>query len=564
MRRLLSAIFLLALSNPVTAAPATAPKNRTQDLAEISIATLHQAYLEHRLTVREAVDGYLARIERYNGIYRPLEAVYATSARAQADTIDRQLRAGHVPEGALWGVPLVIKANTAIAGEVTSAGWSGYTLPGKELVASKDATVVARLKAAGAILLGHSNMPDLANSDTNRSSAFGRTGNAFDPRYSPGGSSGGTVTSVSGNLALAGTGTDTGNSIRMPAATSALVGLFPTRGRVSIAGIAPLDWLLDNTGPITRTVEDAARLLDVMAGRDDADPVTAESAGHDEAGSYTRYLKRDALKGKRFGVPAFILAGTGIPFHGVPAEIPDAIAAERAAAAAMPLHPATRRVFERALEELRAQGATIVTVPDLADDFAKSATRIATYPYVREGTERFLAGYGPAYYRSLAEYEGLTGQAGFAAVTGEEEANRDFGERHLTQRPITATAAYNADVVAPREHARALYEAALDRLHLDGLVYPAIQMPPMDETLPQDGKLSEGPHSATGWVNMLGVPAIVVPGGWYANGLPFGLEFSARRWHDGEMLGWAYAYEQATHHRHAPTLATQGLVSGEP
>ena len=115
-------------------------------------------------------------------------------------------------------------------------------------------------------------MPDFAASDTNRSSAFGRTGNAYDVRFSPGGSSGGTVTSVTANLAMLGTGTDTGNSIRMPSATSAVVGLFPTRGLVSIAGIAPLDWLLDNTGPIARTVTDAAIALNVMAGADPLDP----------------------------------------------------------------------------------------------------------------------------------------------------------------------------------------------------------------------------------------------------------------------------------------------------
>ncbi len=115
-------------------------------------------------------------------------------------------------------------------------------------------------------------MPDLANSDTNRSSSFGRTGNAYDVRFSPGGSSGGIVTAIAANMAVLGNGTDTGNSIRMPAATSALVGVFPTRGLVSIAGIAPLDWLLDNTGPIARTVADAAIALAVMAGEDPLDP----------------------------------------------------------------------------------------------------------------------------------------------------------------------------------------------------------------------------------------------------------------------------------------------------
>ena len=563
MRRVLIVIAsLLPMSTP--SATFGAPRTIDADLTEVSITTLHRYYLEHRYTVSDVVDWHLGRIGRYNGVYRAVEQVFGTQARAQAADLDAQLRAGHTPTGALWGVPMMIKANTSIAGAVTSAGWSGYTLPGHELIAPKDAPIVRRLRAAGAILIGHSNMPDLANSDTNRSSAFGRTGNAFDPRYSPGGSSGGTVTSVTANLAVAGTGTDTGNSIRMPAATSALVGVFPTRGRVSIAGIAPLDWLLDNTGPITRNVEDAALILGVMAGPDREDAVTTDAADHPELAGFTPYLHAASLQGKRFGIPAFILQGMGIPFHGVPAQISTDVAEQRAHDAAIPLHPATRRVFEHAVDELRALGATVVVVDELGAAFANSATRIATYPYVREGTERFLAEYGPAQYHSLADYARVTGQSGFAAVTGEEAANRDFGDVALVQALIGSDPAYQKNVLEPRAHTLQMYDEVLDRLHLDGLVYPAIQMPPMDETLPQDGRLSEGPHSATGWVNMIGVPAVVVPGGWYANGLPFGLEFSARRWQDGQMLGWAYAYEQATHHRRTPTLVTQGWISGDP
>ena len=145
-------------------------------------------------------------------------------------------------------------------------------IPGHELVAPKDATIIAKLRAAGAVILGQTNMPDFAASDTNRSTAYGRTGNAYDVRFSPGGSSGGTVTAVTSNYAVLGNGTDTGNSIRMPSATSSVVGVFPTRGLVSIAGIAPLDWLLDNTGPIARDVTDAAIALGVMAGEDPLDP----------------------------------------------------------------------------------------------------------------------------------------------------------------------------------------------------------------------------------------------------------------------------------------------------
>jgi Asp-tRNA(Asn)/Glu-tRNA(Gln) amidotransferase A subunit family amidase len=95
---------------------------------------------------------------------------------------------------------------------------------------------------------------------------------------------------------------------------------------------------------------------------------------------------------------------------------------------------------------------------------------------------------------------------------------------------------------------------------LDGFVYPATQMPPPDETMPQDGKISEGPHSDTAWVNMIGVPAVVVPGGFYPGGLPFGLEISARLWRDGDLLSWAYAYEQSTHHRRPPVLVEKGLL----
>src|SRR5581483_5588176 len=141
---------------------------------------------------------------------------------------------------------------------------------------------------SGAILLGVTNMPDFAASDTNRSTAFGRTGNAYDVRFSPGGSSGGTVTAVTGNMAVMGTGTDTGNSIRMPVATSNLVGIFPTRGLVSIAGIAPLDSLLDNAGPIARSVADAAAMLTVMAGEDPLDPITAGASAKAEPGPYAR------------------------------------------------------------------------------------------------------------------------------------------------------------------------------------------------------------------------------------------------------------------------------------
>src|SRR5581483_2803698 len=245
---------------------------------------------------------------------------------------------------------------------------------------------------SGAILLGVTNMPDFAASDTNRSTAFGRTGNAYDARFSPGGSSGGTVTAVTSNFAVLGNGTDTGNSIRMPVATSNLVGIFPTRGLVSVAGIAPLDWHLDNTGPIARNVTDAAIALTVMSGEDSLDPATAGAKGQAQAGPYTQYLKPGALKGKRFAVPAFILDGDSPVFQGV---CPTATAAQVSKAkeeSRTPLKPETRAAFLKAVEELRVAGATVLMAPGIMpDSFADAASHICTLPYIREGTDKFLA-----------------------------------------------------------------------------------------------------------------------------------------------------------------------------
>jgi amidase len=544
--------------------PAPSATQMDQDLLEVTIPKLQRYYALHKYTVVQVVQWHLARIQRYNGIYRAVETVMRSEALAAAASEDAQAAGGKGPRGALWGVPIVIKANTSIQGQITTDGWAGFAIPGHELIAPRDATIVAKLRAAGAIVIGHTNMPDFANSDTNRSSSFGRTGNAYDVRFSPGGSSGGTVTAVTSNMALLGNGTDTGNSIRMPAATSAVIGVFPTRGLVSIAGIAPLDWLLDNTGPIARNVTDAAIALSVMAGKDPLDPRT-DAADNAPAGPYTRFLKPDALKGKRFGVPAFILEGAGIPFHGLPAALPEDIAGQQEAEKAIPLRPETRAAFMKAIEELRGAGATVILDDSvLPANFAKIASRVGTYAYVREGTEKFLNTFGPTQYHSAEQYARAIGSPLAPPILGEEPDLVRFGNVTISQRNLEDDADAEANYYGPRRRTLEAYLEPLERLHLDGYVYPAIQMPPPDETMAQNGNLSDGPHSATGWVNMIGVPAVVVVGGFYAGGLPFGLEFSGRPWSDGALLGYAYAWEQATHHRHAPVLVDYGLLPNAP
>ncbi len=541
----------------------TASSAIDRDLLDVTVPKLEQLYADHRYTVEQVVQWHLARIDRYNGVYGAIETVLRDDALADAKRLD--VAASGAARGPLWGVPIVIKANTSVKGQVTTAGWAGFNRAGHELLAPSDATIVARLRAAGAIIVGLANMPDLANSDTNRSSSFGRTGNAYDVRFSPGGSSGGVVTAVAANMAVLGNGTDTGNSIRMPAATSALFGVFPTRGLVSIAGIAPLDWLLDNTGPIARTATDAAIALAVMAGADSLDPVTLTAPAGARQLPEPSALANASLKGKRFGVPAFVLAGSGVPFHGIPAAVAEPAADSIRAAANMTLRDDTRAMFMKSLDALRAAGAEIVMDDRvLPPAFAKLASRVSTYAYMKDGTDRFLARFGPSEYHSSSEYAKAVGTSLFTSSIGTEDNFRMMPGARLDQRVLDVDPDAVREYRAPRAAVLEEYVATLDRLKLDGFVYPAIQMAPPDESMPQDGRVSEGPHSATSWVNMIGVPAVVVPAGFYASGLPFGLEFSGRPWSDPMLLSVAHAWESSTHLRRPPVLVEAGLLKVTP
>lgn len=502
-------------------------------------------YAKRDVTVEQVVRWYIARVEKLDGRTRAILFLDKEGALREARRLDGEGKTGRL-RGALWGLPVVVKANTSVKGWVTSAGWDGYTVKGKELVAPKDAVVVRHLRAAGAVLLGQTNMPDFAGSDTNVSSAGGRTGNMYDVRFSPGGSSGGTAVAVSANFAVVGTGTDTSNSIRNPGADNGVVGILPSRGLTSIAGIQPLDWLRDNTGPIARTVTDAAVMLEAMTsegvGVDPLDMRNVDCRAVKDCGPYTRFLKKDALKGKRLGVPAFVLAGEGDAgpeyWNGGTS-------------------PETRAVFMKALDELRAAGAEIVVSDDLlpATDFVKAYRAIEMEPFRAQGNREFLKNFGreaePAYH-SPEELTAVTGREIWPRLMG-------MGRVKTPQIELKPEAAHDAESErlfwGPQRRARAIYDEALTKWKLDGLVYPAVQVSPRDETQPLPKNYpSDGPYTETGWVNRIGVPAVEVPGGWYANGLPFGLEFSGRRWRDGEVIGWAFGYEQATRHRKMPVV----------
>ena len=533
-------VFACVVACRAQANQAAAQSAMDRDLMEISVPQLEKLYAQHRYTVTQVTKWYLDRIHRYDGTYKALLYLDADAALRHAAEEDAESATAN--HGPLWGVPILIKANTSVKGWVTSAGWKGYTIPGKELVSPRDAMVVARLKAAGAILLGQTNMPDFAASDTNVSTAGGRTGDAYDVRFSPGGSSGGTATGVAANFAVFGTGTDTANSIRQPAANNSLVGFMPTRGVTSIAGIHPLDWLRDNTGPLARDVTTAAIALEVMQAEDPLDAWTKGASAKVESGPYTKNLKKDALKGKRFGVPWFVLEGSP-EVYGTGPDAPPLAGG---------VVPETRAAFMKAIEQMRAAGATVIIDKDiLPESFFAAGRKMNTRPYRREGVDDFLRDFGPPQYHSIAEYEKATGETFPAFMIGGIRPGKDSGGP-MSQRRLEDDPEAEVNYWGPQREALAIYEATMKRWHLDGFVYPALQIPTYDETVP--GASKAGPYSETGWVNRIGVPAVSVPGGFYANGLPFGLEISGVRWKDGDLLGYAYAYEQVTHNRRLPKL----------
>ena len=214
----------------------------------------------------------------------------------------------------------------------------------------------------------------------------------------------------------------------------------------------------------------------------------------------------------------------------------------------------------RAVGELRVAGATVLIDPNiLPDDFGDLASSVCTLPYIREGYDQFLGEFGPAEYRSVDAYAKATGHPLPPAIIG-GSGHALSGLPNVPQRKFAADPDRDRGYVRPRQRLLARYLAELDRLHIDGFVYPAIQMPPVDETMPQDHQLTGGPHSATAWVNVIGVPAISVPAGFYDDGLPFGIEFSARPWRDGDLISWAYDYERLAHHRRPPVLVNSGLL----
>jgi amidase len=492
----------------------------TFSVEEITIAQLHAAYLAGTTTAREVTQAYLDRIEAYDrrGPYLNSLICVNEHALAEADRLDAALKSTGALTGPLHGVPVIVKDNLDTTDMPTSSGVALF----KDFMPPQDAFIVARLRAAGAILLAKASLSELAMglADTINSVLPGFTRNPYNTAYASGGSSGGTGVAVAANLGTVGIGTDTGGSVRAPSSINNLAGIRPTVGLVSRTGMGPLDSQRDTPGPMCRTVEDCARLLDVLAGVDPADPRTAPATGNIPP-TYTAFLDKDGLKGARIGVFRQALnLWSG----------------------------ADRRVvalFDQAIAGLRTAGA------DIVDDF--TVPGFETFPVPPQTAARSKAD-----WESFFAYEGPT----FPIKTVAELRDAPMGRRvhplHAARvaeiAAVTLSPEEDPDTVKGRNDEqmyRDKFGAAMDSARVDALVFPVWTHPPV---LNGDrGQSPQGPLTFTGSATQW--PVAVVPMGFVGEDLPMGFQILGRPWTEGTLISFAYAYEQATKHRRPPASA---------
>lgn len=531
-------LVLLAAAAALGPAVLTAPlAAQPFDVMEATIPSVHAAMSAGRLTCRQLVQAYLDRIAAYDRQGPELHAIQTVNPRAmaEADSLDAAWRAKR-PRGPLHCVPVLLKDQVETKDMPTTYGSVLF----KDFVPARDATVVQKLEAAGAIILAKTTMGEFAGRYV--SSAAGIIRNAYDPSRNPSGSSSGSGAAAAANFGLVALGEDTGGSIRGPAAVHALVGLRPTLPLVSRFGMLPANPSQDTMGPMTRTVADAARVLDVIAGYDPRDPVTVHAVGNVPP-TYTAALGAGALAGVRIGV----LRTRRSPPPSRPS--PDSAAARDTAALR---RDASARVdsaefakvsplFEQALADLRALGAVVVDslarpavpTPRLGNDFETEAA-----------TDAYFAQHPAAPYRTLKEILLAGGVNPWRARALIDYVGRSPDE-----------AGYGA-VMRYREALRIAYLQLMADRNLEAIVYATYDAPPAP--IGRDVLVNPRPDDAYGRGDNRGLspslawPALTVPMGFTPDGLPAGLEFLGRPWSEARLLGLGFAYEQATKHRRPP------------
>jgi amidase len=498
-------------------------------LLEATIEDIHAAFESKRITCRELVNLYIRRIEAYDKEGPHLNAVQTVNSRAleEAERLDAAYASsGRV--GSLHCVPVLLKDQVETSDMPTTYGSVIF----KDFVPRREATITTKMKKAGAIILGKTTMGEFAAGYLG--SAFGIVRNPFDPARSPSGSSSGTGSGIAANFAAVGIGEDTGGSVRGPAAFNSLVGLRPTVPLVSRFGMMPATPSQDTLGPIARTVKDAALLLDVIAGYDPNDPVTAYAAGQVPP-TYTAFLKKDGLQGARLGI-------IREPF-------------DPKADTASDDYKKVKAVMDKAIADLKRLGAEVVdpvTIPDLKDRVKKGFddNLFETEPAV----DAYLTKHPNAPAKSLREI----------LVTGKIVPSRS--SRLMANVGKTTEDPGYLKVLLVREETRQIVLKLMADDRLDALVYATYDHPPAiirPDALTNPSFLDlADPGNNRRLAPMLGFPAMSVPAGFTTDGLPVGIEFMARPFAEPTLFKIGYAFEQGTHHRKPP--ATTPPLRGEP
>jgi len=488
---------------------------------EASIASIQSAYLRGEVSAHEIVAAYLARIEAYDkdGPYINSIINLNPSALAEADAQDASLKQTGKLVGPLHGITFLVKDNIDVAGLPLTAGFQGW----KNYVSPTDAPAIARIKAAGGIILGKNSLSEFARggADNVNSVLPGFARNPYNTAYATGGSSGGTGASIAANFATIGIGTDTGGSIRMPAAHNALTGLRPTIGLVSRTGVVPLYSYRDTAGPMARNVRDAALVLAIMAGPDTDDFETKAGEGHFPK-SLTDDLSPTALKGARLGVFRQFF----------PKETTD---------------PRILANFEKTIAELKAAGAVIVD-PFTVPEFDKLPRPGPTPAQHKADMTRWISMHPGVPYPSVKA---------IADTKLLHPLHQAAGDAAAAAGPVET----DAETLASLENDKkflAAFTAAMDAQAIDAMILPVwTRLPvingdrntqPVANPIP--GASSSG--STTFLASILRWPALSVPNGYVGPGIPVGLHIVGRAWDEKKIIGYAYAYEQATHYRRPP------------
>lgn len=503
------------------------------DLDEVTVADLQQRMQAGRETARSIAGKYLARIEAIDRSGPALHSVIETNpdALAIADERDGERRAGRT-RGPLHGIPVLIKDNIATADRMMSTAGS-LALAGVK--PPKDAFIVTRLRDAGAVILGKTNLSEWANFRSTHSTSgwSGRGGLARNPYAldrNTSGSSSGSGAAIAANLAAVAVGTETDGSIVSPSQTNGLVGIKPTLGLLSRAGIVPIAHSQDTAGPMARTVADAAALLGAMVGSDPDDAMTRNSTARGLR-DYSRALDPGGLKGARLGVVRNQLWGYS---------------------------PAADRIADAAIADMKTAGAVVIdpaNIPTLGQ-FSDSEFEVLLYEF-KADLNTYLTWLGPA-----SPVHSLKDVIAFNAEHRTEELpyfGQEIMEMAEKKGPLTDPK-YRAALAKNHRLARTLgIDAVLAKFNLDALVAPTGGPAWLIDLVNGDGGTGSapGPSSVT---SVAGYPHITVPAGFF-RGLPVGISFFGRAWSEPTLIKIAYAYEQATRHRRPPTFAPTADLS---